>query len=111
VNTTFEVRKKSTMSRDVVCISSMMTTTVARTKEEKVPACHRSVASDAKKGGGARGDKRACQQTFNLRDRQLIQGMYENRKSPGLKVVKRNSDVIRNQENVLKTRSVAIPTL
>jgi hypothetical protein len=37
--------------------------------------------------------------------------MYENRKSPGLKVVKRNSDVIRNQENVLKTRSVAIPTL
>jgi hypothetical protein len=51
VNTTFEVRKKSTMSRDVVCISSMITTTVARTKEEKVPACHRSVASDAKRRG------------------------------------------------------------
>jgi hypothetical protein len=51
VNTTFEVRKKSTMSRDVVCISSMMTTTVSRTKEEKVPACHRSVASDAKRRG------------------------------------------------------------
>jgi len=63
-----------------------------------------------KEGAGARGDKRACQQTFNLRDRQLIQGMYEDRSSPGLKVVKRNSSVIRNQENVLKTRSVAIPT-
>jgi hypothetical protein len=42
--------------------------------------------------------------------RQLIQGMDEDRSSPELKVVKRNSEVIRDQENVLETRSVAIPT-
>lgn len=40
--------------------------------------------------------------------RQLIQGMYEDRSSPRMKVVKRNSEVIRNRENVLEPRPAAI---
>jgi predicted ATP-dependent serine protease len=65
-------------------------------RRKMIPACHGVRVGCKKKAAVLEETKELVSKHSTSCDRQLIQGMHENRSSPGLKVVKRNSEVIRD---------------